>query len=259
MEKKKKVKKIVSKKSSSINLSKQIYDIFLRSIIIVFVSTLIALSYTGIRAALGVDKPQSTPTAVVSQSPSGAVNVVNNQTEPTPTPTPKKVYHIPFKYKYLFKEHNKKEDIPKIHLEEAKVLIESGNALFIDARGPAEYNEAHIPGAINIPVSDAQNKIQQYKDILKDKVLIPYCHGAGCHLSDKVAYALFDAGYKKVVIYFGGWPEWTNANMPVEKYEPPPQYKHLFEEASSEKEIKQITLEEAKFLWDNGLSNFIDV
>ncbi|MCX7699092.1 MAG: rhodanese-like domain-containing protein, partial [Candidatus Goldbacteria bacterium] len=46
---------------------------------------------------------------------------------------------------------------------------------------------------------------------------------------------------------------------PVEKYEPPPQYKHLFEEASSEKEIKQITLEEAKFLWDNGLSNFIDV
>lgn len=244
--------------TNSLNLTKQVYDIFLKAFLIVVASIIIALSYTGIRAALGVDK-QQTATTNVTQTSLEAVSIANNQIEPTPTSTPHKEYHIPLKYRYLFKEHSKKEDIPRIHLEEAKILFESGKAIFIDARSAGEYNDGHIPGAINIPVGDANNKIPQYKDLFKDKVLVPYCHGAGCHLSDKDAYALFDAGYRKIAIYFGGWPEWTQANMPVEKYEPPAQYKPLFEEAASEKEIKQITLEEAKFLWDNGLGNFIDV
>ncbi len=257
MTKKKKVKKQINKQGEKINFWQETYNIVAKAIIIVAISTIVALSYTGLRAAMGVDK--KTETASISNTTTA--NETNNisSSQPTPTPVPTKVYHIPSKYRYLFKDQKKKEDIPKIHLEEAKVLMESGKAVFIDARGAGEYNDAHIPGALSIPVADAQNKIQQYKDILKDKVLVPYCHGAGCHLSDKVAYALFDAGYKKVVIYFGGWPEWTQANMPVERYEPPEQFKHLFEEASSEKDIKQITLEEAKFLYDNGLANFIDV
>lgn len=259
MLKKKRKKKILTKKIPGNEFLKIFYDICLKSVIVVIISSIIALSYTGVRAALGVDKQKQSTDINATQIPSNGTNIVNNQIEPTPTPTPKKEYHIPFKYRYLFNEHKKKEDIPKIHLEEAKILFESGKALFIDARSAGEYNDSHIPGSVLITVGEAVNKIPQLADVLKDKVLVPYCHGAGCHLSDKVAYSLFDAGYKKVVIYFGGWPEWTQANMPVEKYEPPDQYKHLFEEAPSEKDIKQITLEEAKFLWDNGLANFIDV
>jgi len=259
MARKKKAKKSTKKQLKKPEILTGVYNIILKSIIIVVVSTVIALSYTGIRIAVGADKKiESIPVSGTPEVASDTIIAVS-EALPSPTPTPTKIYHIPLKYRYLFKDQKKKEDIPKIHLEEAKVLQESGKAIFIDARGPSEYNDAHIPGAISIPVGDAQNKIQQYKELFKDKVLVPYCHGAGCHLSDKVAYALYDAGYKKVVIYFGGWPEWTQANMPVEKYEPPEQFKHLFEEAASEKDIKQITLEEAKFLYDNGLANIIDV
>lgn len=259
MVRKKKAKNIAEKKARNSEFLQETYNIVLKAIIIVVISSVIALSYTGIRAALNVDKQQQVQVALNTTESSSNTLTAAIQAQSSPAPSPTKVYHIPFKYRHLFNDQKKKEDIPKIHLEEAKVLFESGRAVFIDARGAGEYNEAHIPGSINIQVGDVQNKIQQYKDVFKDKVLVPYCHGAGCHLSDKVAYALFDAGYKKVVIYFGGWPEWTQANMPVKKYEPPEQFKHLFVEAASEKDIKQITLEEAKFLFDNGLANIIDV
>ncbi|MBP7791441.1 MAG: rhodanese-like domain-containing protein [Candidatus Goldbacteria bacterium] len=255
-------KKIVKKQVKESGFLKEAYNVVLKAVVVLVVATVTALSYTGIRASVGADKEAGQPAAasttadVVSNT---ITSVLEGQQLQAPAPVPTKVYHIPLKYKYLFDERKKKEDFPKIHLEEAKVLFESGKAVFIDARSTGEYNDGHIPGALSMPVGDVQNKIPQYKDILQDKVLVPYCHGAGCHLSDKVAYALFDAGYKKIVIYFGGWPEWTQANMPVEKYEPPEQFKSLFMEAPSEKEIKQITLEEAKFLYDSGLANFIDV
>ncbi len=171
---------------------------------------------------------------------------------------PKINYKIPAKYKYLFAESKTKETIPKIHLKEAKVLYESGKALFIDARGIGEYNISHIPGSESMGASEAATKIPLLKDKLQDKVLVTYCHGTGCHLSDKVAAALFDAGYRKICIFFGGWPEWTQANMPVQKYEPPAEYKYLFDEAASAGAVKKLTLTEAKFLYDNDLANFID-
>lgn len=249
----KKVKKKVEKKELKIPFTKTAMDVILKSVIIVISALVLASIYTGTRVIAGIDK--KTEIAQINLTPTAE----QIEPVPTPTPTPTKVYHIPAKYKYLFKAVDKKDDIPKIHIEEAKVLFESGKALFIDARGITEYNQSHIPGAISIMVGEAASKIPQLADVLKDKVLVPYCHGAGCHLSDKVAYALFDAGYRKLAIYFGGWPEWLNAKMPIEEYQPPEQYKHLFKEADSENNITEITLDEAKFLYDNMLANFLDV
>lgn len=254
---KKKSKKSEIKENNNI---KEIFSIILKSVIIVAVSVIIALSYTGLRA-LTVDNNKN-QAQQVSISPTMAETTKENAQLTltiSPTPTATKVYQIPSQYKYLFKPVSKKEDIPKIHLEEAKVLYESGKALFIDTRGIQEYRQSHIKGAIEMSVGEAPSKIPQLKDVLKDKVLVTYCHGVGCHLSDKVAYALFDAGYRKIVIYFGGWPQWIQANMPIEEYQPPEEYKHLFIEADNENKIQEIKLEEAKFLYDNMLANFIDV
>jgi len=255
---KKMVKKSEVKKSNNL---KEIFSIVLKSVIIVSVSVVIALCYTGLRAVtVDNNKNQNQP---VSISPTVAETTQENvqpTSTPSPTATATKVYQIPSQYKYLFQPVSKKEDIHKVHnIEEAKVLYESGKALFIDARGTQEYKQSHIKGAIDISVGEAPSKIPQLKDVLKDKVLVTYCHGVGCHLSDKVAYALFDAGYRKIAIYFGGWPQWLQANLPIEEYQPPEEYKHLFVEADNENKIQEITLDDAKFLYDNMLANFIDV
>ena len=122
-------------------------------------------------------------------------------------------------FSYLLKNATSKTEILKIGLDEAKYLYDNGKAIFIDSRSYSEYEQAHIKGAISIPVGTAVQDIEKNKTVLsqKGKVLITYCHGIGCHLSDKTAYMLYDAGYKNVVIFFGGWNSWSEANYPEYK------------------------------------------
>jgi len=50
------------------------------------------------------------------------------------------------------------------------------NVVLIDTRNPEEYEDVHIPGAINIP----QNKFNQQTDLLpkeKNVRLVFYCNG----------------------------------------------------------------------------------
>ena len=108
-----------------------------------------------------------------------------------------------------------KANIYRIDIEDAKYLYEHG-ALFVDARGPNEYAEAHIKGSINVPVNSTPDYIAKLKDKMEGKILVTYCHGIGCHLSDKAAYLLYDAGYRKLVIFFGGWPKWNEHKYPIE-------------------------------------------
>ena len=104
------------------------------------------------------------------------------------------------------------------HWEEAKAAWESKDSLFLDARAKVEYDQAHIPGAIPMPVGEFDKYFEMYKDkIKKAKHLITYCHGVGCQLSNKVAQKLYnEKGFKNVGSFFGGWPQWQQHNMPVE-------------------------------------------
>jgi len=118
-------------------------------------------------------------------------------------------------YSYLFKPVKSKEEIYRIDIDEAKFLFDSGKALFIDARSISEYDEAHIKGAIPIPLNLLMENIEKYKDKLKNKILVSYCHGIGCHLSDRVAYQLYDSGYRNICIFFSGWPKWVEHKYPI--------------------------------------------
>jgi len=168
-------------------------------------------------------------------------------------------YSIDSRYSHLFRDVNSTAEILKIHIDEAKVLFESNMAVFVDARSIGEYNQSHIQGAVSIPAGMPPAKIKEMKPLLNNKVLVSYCHGTSCHLADKTANSLFDAGYRKIVIFFGGWPEWTQAGMPVEEYQIPEKFRPLYQEAPSAGGIKKINLEQAKFLYDNAAAHFVDV
>lgn len=105
-----------------------------------------------------------------------------------------------------------------IHLDEAKAMNADPANLFVDARAKAEYDQGHIPGAIPLPSGEFDKYFAMYKSqIKKAKNLISYCHGAGCKLSEKTAEQLYKThGFKNVTVFFGGWPQWTQNNLPVE-------------------------------------------
>ncbi|HDQ25605.1 MAG TPA: hypothetical protein ENN43_02535 [bacterium] len=118
---------------------------------------------------------------------------------------------------FFLRNITSKESIHRLELEEAKLLFDSGKAVFIDTRSRGEYDAAHIKGAIHIQTNAGQEVIEKTARDYRNKILIPYCHGIGCRLSDRVAYRLFDAGHRKIGIFFGGWQKWDEHGYPEDK------------------------------------------
>ena len=60
----------------------------------------------------------------------------------------------------------------RITREEAQKMVKEGKAVYIDVRGKDQYDIAHIPGAINIPLTELPNR---WRDLPVGKFLITYC------------------------------------------------------------------------------------
>ncbi len=94
-----------------------------------------------------------------------------------------------------------------IKIEEAKKIHDEGKALFLDARGAKSYKMATIMGSMNVPVK----KYPSLKHLMpKDKnaLIVTFCQGFKCELTDRLAQFLIKDGYKNVKNYKGGYPEW---------------------------------------------------
>jgi len=104
-----------------------------------------------------------------------------------------------------------------ISLAQMKRLFDEGNAFILDARAPDAFAEGHIPGAINIPY----DKLPDYTSTLTDEVpmempVVCYCWGPECDFSDQLATELRFMNYANVLVFTGGWEEWTAAGYPTE-------------------------------------------
>jgi len=103
---------------------------------------------------------------------------------------------------------------------EVRAIMESGEALFLDARPYADYEAGHIPGSINIPAHD-QGKIPfilQLEDMLRSApVLVLYCTGPECELADILAADLQSLGFpaEQMVLFTGGMEAWTTAGYEI--------------------------------------------
>jgi rhodanese-related sulfurtransferase len=102
-----------------------------------------------------------------------------------------------------------------ISLEQAEKLWHGGNALFLDAREPADYRRGHIGNALNLP---AQSFAQQYGELApilaSDTELIVYCDGLECDLSHRLAKSLRERGHTRLHLLINGWTAWHSAGLP---------------------------------------------
>ena len=98
------------------------------------------------------------------------------------------------------KKWNREIDEKDIALEDLKKLQEEG-AMIIDVRGPQEYRERHIDGAISIPEYEIKRKI---KNIISDKNknIVVYCSSGG--RSKKAQKQLKKLGYNQVYNLYNG-------------------------------------------------------
>ena len=114
----------------------------------------------------------------------------------------------PLSLQYEAKETSEK--YPVVDYETAKEYADTGTAIFIDAREPAEYKAGHIQGSINIPAYQFGEYFEKVGQALpkEDVPIIVYCQGDPCDQSHIVLEHLSTMGYQNLHIYLGGWNEW---------------------------------------------------
>lgn len=107
-----------------------------------------------------------------------------------------------------------KKQIKEISPKEAEQRIEQG-AVALDVREPHEYDEGHLPGALNIPRGVLELKVPGHEAIPgTDTPICVYCGSGGrAALS---AHRLQELGYTNVASIEGGIKGWTVAGHATE-------------------------------------------
>lgn len=98
---------------------------------------------------------------------------------------------------------------------QVKRLLDEKRATFIDARRSDQFEKGHIPGSINIYAYEFADNIPKVIGLPRDQLIVVYCDGGMCELSHDLSEELVNGlGFKKVVIYQGGWEEWSKTSYP---------------------------------------------
>jgi rhodanese-related sulfurtransferase/DNA-binding transcriptional ArsR family regulator len=86
-----------------------------------------------------------------------------------------------------------------------------GLVTVLDVRPPEEYAAGHVPGAINIPISELAKRLAE---LPKRKEVVAYCRGPYCLMSYDAVEFLRRKGLKARRLQ-DGLPEWRLAGLPV--------------------------------------------
>ena len=110
--------------------------------------------------------------------------------------------------------------VPRVSPADAQDMIERGEAVVVDVRDGTEVQATgKVPGALTISRGLLEFKADpnaptHEPQLQPDKTIILYCASGG--RSALAGKTLQDMGFKKV-LNLGGFKDWTEAGMPVER------------------------------------------
>jgi rhodanese-related sulfurtransferase len=103
-----------------------------------------------------------------------------------------------------------------VELDEVHELIAAG-ALLVDARHVEDYREAHLQGAVSLPLGEVDQRLDAFRsEVPAERIIIIYCNGFGCPDSFDLGVILLARGFQQVRVFEGGFPEWRDAGLPLE-------------------------------------------
>ena len=100
--------------------------------------------------------------------------------------------------------------------EELRAKLDRGESVVIvEALGPKYYEDAHLPGAINIPHTEVD---ELAPELLPDRSaqIVVYCSNRACQNSPWAARRLDAMDYENVYDYEDGKQDWIEAGLPTE-------------------------------------------
>ncbi|MFK5913712.1 MAG: metalloregulator ArsR/SmtB family transcription factor [Woeseiaceae bacterium] len=106
-----------------------------------------------------------------------------------------------------------KDSLEPIPRDELIKRVRDDLVTVMDVRPPEEYAAGHVPGAINIPLSELEQRLDE---LGQNKEVVAYCRGPHCILAFDAVARLREKGMKARRLE-DGYPEWKTAGLPIEK------------------------------------------
>ncbi len=155
--------------------------------------------------------PETAPDAKPEVTPEPATSTVPPAKSPAPAPQPAPRTLDPF-------QPSSTAVVRQIGSDDAWAAYRR-RIPFVDARRTADFEEGHVAGAWSAPVweSDCDRRITEFEARanpgMKDPIVL-YC-AAGCEDSKLLAAKLQGLGYRNLLVYNEGFPDWTAKARPV--------------------------------------------
>jgi rhodanese-related sulfurtransferase len=105
-----------------------------------------------------------------------------------------------------------RDNLEPVSRKELLRRMRHGLVTLIDTRPPEEFAAGHVPGAINVPLSELTSRL---RELPRDQEIVAYCRGPYCVLSYEAVAELRRRGFKAFRLE-DGFPEWKAAGLPTE-------------------------------------------
>jgi len=107
--------------------------------------------------------------------------------------------------------------VSRITRDELMAKLDRADALvLLEALPAAYYDDAHLPGALNMPHDQVEALAPTLIPSHSTEVVV-YCANLPCPNSEIAARRLMALGYTRVREYAEGKEDWVNAGLPIER------------------------------------------
>ncbi|VWB30625.1 ArsR family transcriptional regulator [Burkholderia lata] len=105
-----------------------------------------------------------------------------------------------------------RDALEPVSRDELTARLADGLVTLLDVRPHDEFTEGHLPGALNIPLSELDARVSE---LPAGTVIVAYCRGPYCVFAVEAVAALRARGFKAARLE-DGFPEWKAAGFAVE-------------------------------------------
>jgi rhodanese-related sulfurtransferase len=106
-------------------------------------------------------------------------------------------------------------NVPRISIDELKVLMEKDAVLVIDVRDADAFAKGHIPGAVNVDYTKVLDQAGRFTG--ETRTIVTYCACAREMTSARAAVDLAAKGITGAKALVGGWDEWVQRGEKIQR------------------------------------------
>lgn len=120
--------------------------------------------------------------------------------------------HVADVEKVVSNYFRQRDSMEAVSRRELMRRMKEGTVSILDVRPEDEFEMAHIPGAINIPIKQLSKRLSE---LSPDQEIITYCRGPYCVFAFEAVATLRKKGFEARRLE-DGYPEWKAAGLPVD-------------------------------------------